>query len=343
MAPEGFSALKEAFRCMFSCRLRAFVSVLCMLSVWSTEPRRSSDFCLKCVLRFTEDERDDQQLSSCMINEAVASREHPTRIHCTISAVSRKTGYDIPVKVVFPQNKRSDSLFYQNRALPTVWRDHKPVEHLRSSAEVSIPGITRRPSNPGLIKRAGRLALIVEAQGRGWEPGVLGAAVTEEGSWELTWPQAEAVTFSSAGLFYLCQPTCVSHDGSWHLPEGNNYHGGEKKCGERRGVAANYSPNSLQSFRCEYLKFGTATTRVCVLILGFRMCQIPSVSESGAHHLSAMDLQLALGWIGKVLPHYDWSLDKWSSWRSEKLSTLSLFLSPPQDEWLLFRYIALML
>lgn len=68
-----------------------------------------------------------------MVNEAGASHQHPARTHCTVAAVSRKIRYDISVQVVFPQDKRSDSPFYQNRALPM---DYKPVEHLRCSGEV---------------------------------------------------------------------------------------------------------------------------------------------------------------------------------------------------------------
>lgn len=82
-----------------------------------------------------EDQRDNQQPSFCMNNEAAASHEHPPRIHCTISAVLRKIRHDVSVQVAFPLDKRSDSLFYQNRALPTVWLDYKALEHLRSSAE----------------------------------------------------------------------------------------------------------------------------------------------------------------------------------------------------------------
>lgn len=94
MALEGSFALQEAFLCMFSCRLCAY------------------------------------------INEAVTSYKHPPRIHGTICAASRKIRYDISVKVVFPQDKRSDSMFYQNRALPTIWVDYKPAEQLRCSVEV---------------------------------------------------------------------------------------------------------------------------------------------------------------------------------------------------------------
>lgn len=32
---------------------------------------------------------------------------------------------------------------------------------------------------------------------------------------DMSWPRA--VTLSSGGVFYLCQPTCVFHDGTWHL------------------------------------------------------------------------------------------------------------------------------
>lgn len=117
-------------------------------------------------------------------------------------------------------------------------RRTQPIRNLWSSLqkEGSIPGITQSPTNPDLIKRSERLALIVEAQGQCLEPRLFPGRCHWRGFLkEVTWPWARAVTFSSGGVFYLCQPTCVSHDGSWHLPEGNNYHRGGKKerCGAR--------------------------------------------------------------------------------------------------------------
>lgn len=39
---------------------------------------------------------------------------------------------------------------------------------------------------------------------------------------DMNWPRA--VNLSSGGDFYLCQPTCVSHDGTWHLPWSSTEH-----------------------------------------------------------------------------------------------------------------------
>lgn len=45
-----------------------------------------------------------------------------------------------------------------------------------------------------------------------------------QGRWfenDVTWVDHEQ-SFSHGGVFYLCQPTCASHDGTWHLPLSSN-------------------------------------------------------------------------------------------------------------------------
>lgn len=43
---------------------------------------------------------------------------------------------------------------------------------------------------------------------------------------DMSWPRA--VTLSSGGVFYLCQPTCASRDGTWHLPRSGTEHEGRQ-------------------------------------------------------------------------------------------------------------------